>query len=53
MLAPQGLTHVVQHEGLLVKVDVRADGSALAGHVDTTLLAGVADRVGLHGRCLC
>ena len=38
---------MVQHEGLLAKVDVRADGAGVAGHVGSALLAGVADRVGL------
>jgi hypothetical protein len=38
---------MVQREGLVDKLDVRADGTGQVGHAGSALLAGVADRVGL------
>jgi Transposase DDE domain group 1 len=38
---------MVQREGLVDKLDVRADGQGQVGHAGGALLAGVADRVGL------
>ena len=38
---------MVQRDGLVEKLDVRADGTGLVGHAGGALLAGVADRVGL------
>jgi hypothetical protein len=43
---------MVQREGLVDKLDVRADGNGQVGHAGSALLAGVADRVGLT-RALC
>lgn len=38
---------MVQREGLVDKLDVRADATGQVGHAGSALLAGVADRVGL------
>ena len=38
---------MVQRDGLVDKLDVRADGAGLVGHAGSALIAGVADRVGL------
>jgi hypothetical protein len=38
---------MVQRDGLVDKLDVRADGTGLVGHAGSALIAGVADRVGL------
>ncbi|MGI8414589.1 MAG: hypothetical protein ACR2QA_19315 [Solirubrobacteraceae bacterium] len=38
---------MVQREGLVSKLVVRADGNGQVGHAGSALLAGVADRVGL------
>ena len=38
---------MVQREGLVSKLDVRADGIGLVGHACSALIVGVADRVGL------
>lgn len=38
---------MVQRDGLIDKLEVRADGSGLVGHAGSALVAGVADRVGL------
>src|ERR1035438_5918060 len=46
------ITRMVQREGLVDKLDVRADGNGQVGHAGSALLAGVADRVGLT-RALC
>jgi hypothetical protein len=40
---------MVQRDGLVDKLDVRADGKGQVGHAGSALLAGVADRVGLTG----
>jgi hypothetical protein len=38
---------MVKRDGLVSKLDVRADGAGLVGHAGSALLTGVADRVGL------
>jgi hypothetical protein len=38
---------MVQRDGLVSKLEVRADGTGLVGHAGSGLLVGVADRVGL------
>jgi hypothetical protein len=38
---------MVKRDGLVDKLDVRADGKGQVGHAGSALLAGVADRVGL------
>jgi hypothetical protein len=38
---------MVKRDGLVEKLDVRADGTGLVGHAGSALSAGVADRVGL------
>jgi hypothetical protein len=38
---------MVQREGLVSKLDVRADGMGLVGHAGSALIVGIADRVGL------
>jgi hypothetical protein len=38
---------MVQREGLVDKLDVRADGAGQVGHAGAALLAGVADQIGL------
>jgi len=38
---------MVQRDGLVDKLTVRADGTGQVGHAGSALLAGVANRVGL------
>ena len=38
---------MVARDGLVDKLDVRADGTGMVGHAGSALIAGVADRVGL------
>jgi hypothetical protein len=38
---------MVQRDGLVDKLTVRADGTGQVGHAGSALLTGVADRVGL------
>jgi Transposase DDE domain group 1 len=38
---------MVQRDGLVDKLSVRADGTGVVGHAGSALLAGLADRVGL------
>jgi len=40
---------MVKHYGLVDKLVVTADGSGQVGHAGSSLLAGVADRMGLTG----
>ena len=43
----------VMRDGRPVTVEVMADGAGLVSHAGSALIAEVADKLGLTGRCRC